>query len=72
MLGSVKDWCLPILVDMVWITSCLVQKFHSVFVTFPRRVEERGLPVAINMVGFAPILKEKVYELVSTISTHVE
>ena len=72
MLNCIEDWRLSVLIDVVWVTSCLVQNFHSACVTFSCGVEERSLSITINMVCGTSVFKEKVYQLISAISANVE
>jgi len=69
---SIKDRTLPIVVNVIGISTCFHEGTHDVQVSFPCGIEERSLSIAVNLVCLASMLDKQLGKLVDSISSNVE
>ena len=59
MSDRVENWSLPFMIYLIWVSSSLHKNFDDTGMSFPCSIENRCLPITINMVGLTAILKEE-------------
>ena len=60
------------MINLIWISTSLNDQLHDIPMTLSCAVEQRRLPITINMVCFAAMLQKELDQVFSAISTHIK